>query len=111
MPARVRSPRDKASVQGSVSIATTWIIQALRNTTCFSLEELNKEIWRKLETLNNRPFQNRPGSRWSAFLEEEKFALPHFQIHHIDYLNGEKRKSDLIIILPLIACSIPFHMN
>jgi transposase len=75
MPARVRSPKDKASVEGSVNIVTTWIIQALRNVTCFSLEELNREIWRKLETLNNRPFQNRPGSRWSAFLEEEKFAL------------------------------------
>src|SRR5699024_9085477 len=75
MPARVRSPRDKASVESSVNIVTTWIIQALRNTTCFSLEELNKEIWSKLESLNHRPFQNRPGSRWSAFLEEEKFAL------------------------------------
>src|SRR5699024_10003401 len=75
MPARVRSPRDKASVESSVNIVTTWIIQALRNTTCFSLEELNKEIWNKSEALNHRPFQNRSGSRWSAFLEEEKFAL------------------------------------
>src|SRR5699024_10311981 len=75
MPARVRSPKDKASVEGSVNIVTTWIIQAIRNVTCFSLEELNQEIRRRLETLNNRPRQNRPGSRWSAFLEEEKFAL------------------------------------
>ena len=75
MLARVRSPKDKASVEGSVNIATTWIIQALRNFKCFSLEELNQEIWRKLEELNHRPFQNRTGSRWSAFLEEEKFAL------------------------------------
>lgn len=28
MPTRVRSPRDKASVEGSVNIVTTWIIQA-----------------------------------------------------------------------------------
>ena len=75
MPARVRSPRDKASVEGSVKIVTTWIIQALRHEKFFSIKELNKEIWRKLEELNHRPFQNRKGSRWSAFLEEEKFAL------------------------------------
>ena len=114
MPARVRSSRDKESVEGSVNIVTTWIIQALRNTTCFSLEELNKEIWRKLETLNHRPFQNRPGSRWSAFLEEGKrrnLPFPLFQIHHTNYLNGEKQKSDLIIILPLIVCFILFRMN
>lgn len=74
MPARVRSPKDKASVESSVNHVSTWIIQALRNVKCFSLDELNKEIWKKLEKLNNRPFQNRNGSRWSAFLEEEKFA-------------------------------------
>src|SRR5690625_37698 len=75
MPARVRSPKDKASVEGSVNIVTTWIIQALRHTKFFSIEELNEELWKKLEELNHRPFQNRKGSRWSAFLEEEKFAL------------------------------------
>src|SRR5699024_12292075 len=75
MPARVRSPRDKASVESSVNIVTPWIIQALRNTTCFSLEELNKEIWNNLEALNHRPFQNRSGSRLSAFLEVEKFTI------------------------------------
>ncbi len=75
MPARVRSPKDKASVEGSVNHVTTWVIQALRNTTCFSLEELNEEIKKKQEELNNRPFQNRKGSRRSAFLEEEQFAL------------------------------------
>lgn len=75
MPARVRAPKDKASVEGSVKIVTTWVVQALRNRKFFSLEELNDEIKKKLEILNNRPFQNRNGSRWSAFIEEEKFAL------------------------------------
>src|SRR5699024_2818210 len=56
MPARVRSPRDKASVEGSVNIVTTWNIQALRNVTCFSLEELNEEVWKKLDKLNHRSF-------------------------------------------------------
>ncbi|WP_242694624.1 IS21 family transposase [Pseudogracilibacillus auburnensis] len=39
MPAHVLTARDKASVEGSVNIVTNWIIQALRNVTCFTLEE------------------------------------------------------------------------
>lgn len=75
MPARVRSPKDKASVESSVNTVSTWIIAALRNAQCFTLEEINQEIRKKLEELNHRPFTKREGSRWSAFKEEEKFAL------------------------------------
>lgn len=75
MPARVRAPKDKASAESSVNTVSTWIIAALRNAQCFTLEEINQEIWKKLEELNNRPFTKREGSRWSAFMEEEKFAL------------------------------------
>ncbi|REB05620.1 IS21 family transposase [Sporosarcina sp. BI001-red] len=75
MPARVRSPKDKASVEGAVRVISTWIIGALRNERCFSLEELNKEVWKKLEEFNHRPFTRKEGCRMSAFNEEEKFAL------------------------------------
>ncbi|CAM5223335.1 IS21 family transposase ISPpu7 [Ureibacillus acetophenoni] len=75
MPARVRSPKDKASVEGSVGVISTWIIAALRNTHCFSIEELNEELRKKLEEFNHRPFTRKEGCRFSAFEEEEKFAL------------------------------------
>lgn len=75
MPARVRTPKDKASVEGSVNAISTWIIAALRNTHCFSIDELNEEVWRKLDEFNQRPFTRKKGCRWSAFEEEEKFAL------------------------------------
>lgn len=75
MPARVRSPKDKASVEGSVGVISTWIIAALRNTYCFSIEEMNEELWKKLEEFNHRPFTRKKGCRFSAFEEEEKFAL------------------------------------
>lgn len=85
LPARVRSPKDKASVEGSVNIVSTWIIQGLRNMKFFSIEELNDEIWKKLDYLNNRPFQNRNGSRWSAFLEEEirTFSSPSHSLSNV----------------------------
>lgn len=75
MPARVRTPKDKASVEGAVNVISTWIIAALRNTHCFGIDELNNEVWRKLEEFNQRPFTRKKGCRLSAFEEEEKFAL------------------------------------
>lgn len=75
MPARVRAPRDKASVESSVNTVSTWIIAALRHVQCFSIQELQQEIRKKLEEFNHRPFTKKEGSRWSAFQEEEKFAL------------------------------------
>jgi transposase len=75
MPARVRAPKDKANVEGSVGAISTWIIAALRNMQCFSIDELNEEVWVKLAEFNQRPFTRKKGSRLSAFEEEEKFAL------------------------------------
>ncbi|MCR2823897.1 IS21 family transposase [Lederbergia panacisoli] len=75
MPARVRSPKDKAAVERAVGVISTWIIAALRNTQCFSIDELNEEVWMKLEEFNERPFTRKKGCRLSAFEEEEKFAL------------------------------------
>ncbi len=75
MPARVRAPKDKPSVEGAVGTISTWIIAALRNTHCFTIDELNEEVRKKLDEFNHRPFTRKKGSRFSAFEEEEKFAL------------------------------------
>ena len=80
VPARVRHPKDKASVEGNVGHVSTWITAALRDQTYFSVAELNTDIVKRLETYNERPFQKRPGSRKSVFLEEERdllLPLPH----------------------------------
>lgn len=75
MPARVRYPKDKPSAEGTVGVISTWIIASLRNQQFFSLNEINKAIHEKLEEFNHKPFQKREGSRYTAFMEEEKFAL------------------------------------
>lgn len=59
----------------NVGIISTWIIAALMNQTYFSIHELNEAIHLKLETFNQKPFQKKIGSRQTASLEEEKFAL------------------------------------
>jgi transposase len=77
IPARVMKPRDKPAAEGTVGIISTWIIAALRDQKFFSLAELNRAIFEKLEVFNRKPFQKKEGSRLSVFLEQEKpFLLP-----------------------------------
>ena len=76
MPARVKKPKDKPSVEGEVGVISTAIIAALRNHKFFSLSELNEAIQMKLNEHNIAPFQKRSGSRLSAFKEEKEFLIP-----------------------------------
>jgi len=76
IPARVRSPKDKAMVEGTVGVISTFILAALRNRQFLSLNELNEAIAERLYAFNHKPFQKRNGSRASAFEEEKAFLLP-----------------------------------
>ena len=76
IPARPRTPKDKAFVEGSVGVVSTWIIAALRNRQFFSLAELNAAVLEKLYEFNHKPFQKKAGSRAVAFEEEKPFLLP-----------------------------------
>jgi len=75
IPARVKRPKDKSSVEGAVGGISTWIIAALRNRTFFSLADLNEAISEKLDAFNEKPFHKKPGSRLTAFMEDEKEYL------------------------------------
>lgn len=76
IPARVRSPKDKAIVEGTVGVISTFILAALRNRQFLSLNELNEAIWERLHTFNHKPFQKRDGSRATVFEEEKAFLFP-----------------------------------
>jgi hypothetical protein len=83
MPTRVRKPKDKPNVEGTVGIISTWILAAIRNQEFFSLAELNQAIAEKLAEFNAKPFQRKPGSRQSVFLEEEQaMLLPLPKMHY-----------------------------
>lgn len=75
IPARVRKPKDKPNVEGSVGNISTWITAALRNEQFFSLGELNAAIRVKLSAFNANLFQKKEGSRLKLFIEEEKPLL------------------------------------
>jgi hypothetical protein len=76
LPARVRAPKDKASVEGSVGVISTWIIAALRNQQFLALWELNEAMGEKLAEFNRKPFQKKEGSRTMVFEEERLFLRP-----------------------------------
>ena len=71
IPARVRKPKDKPNVEGSVGNISTWITAALRNEQFFSIAELNAAIREKLNKFNTGKFQKKDGSRALLFREDE----------------------------------------
>ena len=55
--ARVRKPRDKASVEKAVDLAYKSIYAPLRDQTFHSLEQLNAAVRKQLDLLNAQPFK------------------------------------------------------
>ena len=76
IPCRVRAPKDKAHVEGTVGIISAYILAAIRNGQFLSLMELNEAIHERLHMFNNKPFQKKDGCRTIAFAEEKAFLLP-----------------------------------
>lgn len=76
VPARPRSPRDKAKVEAAVLVAQRWILARLRNETHFSHESLNVRIAELLEDMNARPMKRMGGvSRRDLFERYERAVL------------------------------------
>lgn len=71
MPTRIKKPKDKASVEGTVGNIATSIIARLRHQRFGSFEALKDHISIALEDYNKTPFQKRDGSRYEVFLQEE----------------------------------------
>jgi hypothetical protein len=71
MAARVRKPRDKATVETSVNVTYKRIYGKLRNIESYSLTELNSHIRQALAQLNERHFKSRDFSRKDVFEQYE----------------------------------------
>jgi transposase len=75
LPARPRSPRDKAAVESAVQVVTRWILARLRHQRLASVHEADCAIATLLPALNERAFQKLPGSRASVFAQIDRPAL------------------------------------
>ena len=67
LPARPMRPKDKAKVEKGVQVVEQWILAPMRDMTFFTLDDLNQEILRRVEELNNEPFQKLSGCRRTWF--------------------------------------------
>jgi transposase len=72
---RVRKPRDKASVERSVTMVYQRIYAVIENRPLSSLTELNHLISKELECLNHRKMDRNNMSRWEEYLELEKSSM------------------------------------
>lgn len=75
LPARPRTPRDKASVESSVQVLTRWVLMRLRHQRFDTVAQVDVAIAQLLPSVNERPFQKLPGSRASTFTELDAPAL------------------------------------
>lgn len=76
VPARVRTPKDKAIVERSVQIFQKWFYKKVRKRTFTSLIELNKALEEHLVEFNNKKHRILGCSRLEAFAEEKKDLNP-----------------------------------
>ena len=76
LPARVYTPKDKATVEGTVGNIESAILAAIRNQKFFALRELNEVIRERLNAFNHKPFQKKDGCRATWFTEERAALLP-----------------------------------
>ena len=75
IPARVRKPRDKPTVESGVGWLETWLLEWLKDRIFYSFEALNLAIRERMLELVKRPFKHRPGSRESNYIALDKPAL------------------------------------
>jgi len=112
VPARVRKPKDKAKAGNGVQLLEQWSLARLRNHSFFSLRELNAQIRRLFEELNDKPFQKRPGSRRSQFEALDRPALQPLPPHRYEYAECSKARVAPNIHVKVAECdySVPYAL-
>ena len=92
MPAPVKRPKAKASVESTVGKLATAVIASLRNETFHDFDALKKAVRTALNEFNKLPFQKRPGSRYELWLDEKNFLekLPDIPYELAEWLRDRK---------------------
>ena len=76
LPAKVKKPKYKSSVENAVGILEKGFFHDLEEIDYFSLEQFNRDLWRHLERLNTAPFSKKPHNRRHYWEEERKELMP-----------------------------------
>ncbi|MDR0284829.1 MAG: IS21 family transposase, partial [Propionibacteriaceae bacterium] len=87
VPARVKRPRDKPVVEGSVRFVANQVAATLRDRQFIGLPELNEAVAAEVGRINAKPFQKREDSRLVVFRRDEaplRVVLPPFRFELAD---------------------------
>lgn len=86
LPAKVKKPRFKSSVENAVGILEKGFFHDLEERTYFSLEQFNEDLWEKLDELNHEPFSKKEHNRYYYWEEEklELMPLPSMQYQYME---------------------------
>lgn len=76
LPAKVRRPKYKSSVENSVGILEKGLFHDLEEQRYFSIEQFNEDLWAKLDALNHSNFKHKDFSRYDRWLEERQELMP-----------------------------------
>lgn len=76
LPAKVRKPKYKSSVENAVGILEKGFFHDMEDMDYFSLEQFNRDLWRHLEELNDAEFTRKPHNRRYYWEEERKELMP-----------------------------------
>lgn len=74
LPAKVRKPKFKSSVENAVGILEKGFFHDLEERRYFTLDQFNEDLWEKIDKLNDAPFKKKEHCR-SYYLREEQAAL------------------------------------
>jgi transposase len=85
LPAKVRKPKFKSSVENAVGILEKGIFHKLEERQYFSLDQFNHDLWAELENLNKEPFKKKEHNRY-YYWEEEKLELMPLPSTHYEYM-------------------------
>jgi len=112
MPAMVRKPKQKASVEGTVGKIATAIIAKLRNEHFNTFSDLTDGVSEALAKFNQAPFQKREGSRLKIYLEEERqhlHELPVIPYEVAEWLYDRSVNIDCHVIVAKNRYSCPYQ--
>lgn len=111
MPAGVRKPKQKASVEGTVGKIATAIIAKQRNEMFYSFPDLKAAVAKKLYEFNHENFQKRDGSRYDSYLDEKPtlHSIPAIPYEIATWVYGRKVNIDYHVVFEYNRYSCPYQ--
>ena len=91
LPAKVRKPKYKSSVENAVGILEKGFFHEMEEQQYFSLEQFNTDLWKHLDKLNRAPFAKKEHNR-RYYWEAERLELLPLPSTRYEYMERKAAK-------------------